>query len=245
MNPIDPNYSSNDAPGPQQTGLFWLIGAAIAAFILWQFWWGNYVLYPFTILATWFHEMGHGLTAMLLGGNFEKLLIFPNGSGVASNSGSLFLGRIGRALVAAGGPMGPAIVGAGLILSSRRHQNAHYTLMFLGCFLILSVLFWIRSVFGIIAISLWGLTLIWMSLKTNPWWQVWMIQFMGVQAIVSVYHQVDYLFMNQVIIGGQQMFSDTGQIARQLFLPHWFWAILIIIISFWLLVQSLRMAYDL
>jgi hypothetical protein len=245
MEPIDRNYSSDNEPQPEQMGLFWLIGAAIATVVLWQFPWGDYILYPFTILATWFHEMAHGLTAMFLGGDFQSLLIFPNGSGVASHSGSLFLGPIGRALVAAGGPMGPAVTGAALILSSRRHRNAHYALMFLGCFLMLSVLLWVRSLFGIIAISLWGLTLIWMSLKTSPWWQGWMIQFMGVQAIVSVYHQVDYLFMNRVVIGGQQMFSDTGQIAQQLFLPHWFWAILIVIASCWLLVQSLRFAYDL
>jgi hypothetical protein len=83
-------------------GISWLIGAAAVTLLLWQFSWGNYILYPFSILATWFHEMGHGLTALFLGGNFHKLVMLPNGSGYAVHSGSLFLGPIGRALVAAG-----------------------------------------------------------------------------------------------------------------------------------------------
>lgn len=53
---------------------------------LWQTTLGSYLLYPFTILATWFHEMGHGLAALLTGNSFERLLIFPDGSGLALSS---------------------------------------------------------------------------------------------------------------------------------------------------------------
>jgi hypothetical protein len=49
--------------------------------------------------------------------------------------------------------------------------------------------------------------------------------------------------MNKAVIDGQQMVSDTGQIAQQLFLPHWFWAFLIIAITFGLLYFSFRIAY--
>ena len=106
----------------EKMGLSWLIIAAIATVVLWQFPWGNYILYPFTILATWFHEMAHGLAAIILGGNFQKLVLYPNGSGVAqyTSTGSLFLGPIGRALVAAAGLMGPPIAGGLFIVASRK-----------------------------------------------------------------------------------------------------------------------------
>ncbi len=73
--------------------------------------------------------MGHGLTAVLLGGEFHRLEIYPDGSGLAIHSGELFLGRVGQALVAAAGPMGPPLAGALFILASRRHSTTRLGLV--------------------------------------------------------------------------------------------------------------------
>ncbi|MEC4816748.1 MAG: M50 family metallopeptidase [Scytonema sp. PMC 1069.18] len=221
-------------------GLTWLIAAAIATAVLWQVPGGDYILYPFTILATWFHEMGHGLMALLLGGNFQQLRIFPNGSGVAFHSGALYLGSIGRALVAAAGPMGPPIAGAALILASRSFKAAHLSLMALSGLLLLSTLVWVRSLFGIVAIPLIGLIILGIALKAPRWVQGFAVQFLGVQACISTYHQVDYLFTASA---GPGLLSDSAQIQRNLFLPYWFWGGLMAIASLAILVQSLRIAY--
>ena len=222
-------------------GFFWLVAAALITISLWQIPAGAYILYPFTILATWFHEMGHGLAAIILGGNFQQLQIYGDGSGVAFHSGRLYLGSIGRALVAAAGPMGPPIAGAGLILASRKFQTASVCLKILGGLLLFSVLVWVRSLFGIVAISLLGLTILGISLKAAPWFQGFSVQFLGVQACISTYHQLDYLFSSNA---GSLGLSDTAQIQRQLFLPYWFWGGLMAIASLVILVQSLRVAYD-
>ena len=103
----------------QSTWWLWLLLAAFVTVALWQMPFGNFVLYPFTILATWFHEMGHGLTAIALGGRFEKLMIFSSGSELAYHGGHLALGSFGRALVSAGGLMGPPVAGMTLLLASR------------------------------------------------------------------------------------------------------------------------------
>lgn len=223
-----------------QMGFTWLLGAAIATILLWQVPGGDYILYPFTILATWFHEMGHGLMALLLGGQFQQLQIFGNGSGVAYHSGGLYLGPIGRAFVAAAGLMGPPIAGAALIIASRNFKAAHLSLTILGGFLLISTLIWVRSLFGIVAIPLIGLIILGIALKANRWVQGFTIQFLGVQACVSTYHQVDYLFSYSA---GPGLLSDTAQIQRQLFLPYWFWGGLMAIASLVILVQSLRIAY--
>ena len=121
---------------------FWgLIVAGILTVVLWQIPGGNYILYPFTILATWFHEMAHGLTALVLGGRFTKLLIFSNGSGAAYYSGPLLLGTFGQVLVVAAGPMGHRWRAA-LILSSRSLRAASITLKVLGSFLLISTAVW-------------------------------------------------------------------------------------------------------
>lgn len=227
-------------PEVERMGLTWLIAAAIATTILWQLPTGNYILYPFTILATWFHEMGHGLMALMLGGNFQKLEIFGNGSGVATYAVRTSLGPIGPGLVAAAGPMGPPIAGAFLLLASRSFKAASLSLKILGGFLLLSTLIWVRSSFGFVAIPLLGLIILGIALRTPRWVQGFAVQFLGVQACVSTYHQLDYLFSYSA---GPLGISDTAQMQRYLLLPYWFWGGLMAIASLIILVQSLRVAY--
>ncbi len=224
----------------EQMGLTWLVAAAIITVVIWQIPIGNYILYPFSILATWFHEMGHGLMVLMLGGQFQRLEIFSNGSGVAHYTLSRTWGYLGMGLVAASGPMGPPIAGASLILASRSLKTASWSLKILGGFLLLSTLIWVRSWFGLVAIPLLGLIILGVALKTPLWLQGFVIQFLGVQACVSTYHQLDYLFS---YTAGPLGLSDTGQMQRYLFLPYWFWGLLMALASLIILIQSLRVAY--
>ncbi len=88
-----------------------LVILALGSWMLWQTYWGSLLLYPFTILSTWFHEMGHGIAAMLTGNTFDRLLIYPDGSGLALSLRPADSSRFVDALVAAGGPLGPPIAG--------------------------------------------------------------------------------------------------------------------------------------
>ena len=211
--------------------LLGLLLAALVTVALWQLPFGNFVLYPFTILATWFHEMGHGLTAIFLGGRFEKLMVFSNGSGLAYHSGHLALGTLGRALVSAGGLMGPPIAGAGLLLASRHRKSARLALFALGLLLLLSTLIWVRSFYGWLMLPLLGFVILYLSLESNGRLQMLSAQFLGVQACISSYQHLDYLFSHSATIGGRMMLSDTGRIALLLVLPHWFWGGLIALAS--------------
>lgn len=233
-----PEQSSTAAV--DRSGFLGLIAVAVLTVVLWQVPGGNYALYPFTILATWFHEMAHGLMAVLLGGRFTKLVIYANGSGVAYYSGPLFLEPIGRALVAAAGPMGPPLAGAVLILASRSMRAASLGLKVLSIFLFVSTAVWVRSLFGFVAIPIIGLLVMGISLKGSNRLQSLAVQFLGVQACVSTYRQIDYLFSYSA---GPLGISDTAQIQQILLLPYWFWGGLIALSSLCILVQSLRVAY--
>jgi hypothetical protein len=220
---------------------FWgLVGAAALTVVLWQIPGGNYILYPFTILATWFHEMAHGLTALLLGGSFTKLLIFSDGSGAAYYSGPLLLGTLGKVLVAAAGPMGPPVAGAALILTSRSPNAASITLKLLGSFLLISTAVWVRSLFGVVTIPLMGIAVLGVAFKGPERAQGVLVQFLGVQACVSTYRQIDYLFSYSA---GPLGISDTAQIQQALLAPYWFWGGLIAVSSLLILVMSLRTVY--
>lgn len=222
-----------------QMGFWGLISAGVVTVILWQIPGGNYILYPFTILATWFHEMAHGLTALLLGGSFTKLVVFSNGSGAAYYTGPLFFGTIGKVLVAAAGPMGPPVAGAALILASRSPKSASMTLKLLGSFLLFSTAVWVRSFFGVVSIPLMGAAVLGIAFKGSERLQRGLVQFLGVQACASTYRQIDYLFSNSA---GPLGISDTAQIQQALLLPYWFWGGLIAVSSILILVMSLRVA---
>ncbi len=90
------------------------------------------------------------------------------------------------------------------------------------------------------AIPLLGLSILGTGLKAPRWLQGFTVQFLGVQACVSTYQQLDYLFSYSA---GPLGLSDTAQIQQQLLLPYWFWGTLMAIASLIILVQSLRLAY--
>lgn len=220
-----------------------LLGIALASIILWQTALGSVLLYPFTILATWFHEMGHGIAAMLTGRGFERLLIFADGSGVAQSLRPADGYRLTDALVAASGPLGPAIAGALLIISSRAPTATRNALAVLGVALVVSTLIWVRSLTGWLVLPALGIAIVVLARRGSLPWQRFAIQFLGVQACISAWQQFDYLFSAGGNVGGQLQRSDTGAIADVLLLPYWFWDASISAAILALLWWSFRLAF--
>lgn len=220
----------------------WLLLSAAVTIVLWRLPWGNYLLYPFTILATWFHEMGHGLAALVLGGSLHQLILWPDGSGLALFSIGEDPGRIVSALTAAGGPLGPVVCGALFILSGRNARSASAALYLLGLALALSVVLWVRPLFGIVAISGWAVAILLLAFRAPDWAREFGIQFLGVQACVSAYRSLGYLFTQRAKVGGKMMTTDTYSMQDALLLPHWFWALAIVAVSAGILILALRTA---
>ena len=63
-------------PGSQEEQVGRLILAGVLVLFLPALPFGNFLIWPFVILTTWFHEMGHGLTALLTGNAFDLLVIY-------------------------------------------------------------------------------------------------------------------------------------------------------------------------
>ena len=233
---------TNIESGNKKKNLIILISITVITIALWQIPGGQWIIYPFTILGTWFHEMGHGLTALILGGDFIKLEILASGSGLAVHSGALFFGDIGRAMVAAGGPLGPTIAGACFIALSSNSKMTKVFLYILGFIMVISVVIWIRSLTGAIFITAFGLIILTIAIKFNDNVKSISLQILGVQACASVYLSFGYLFSAGANVGGNNYLSDTAVISGALFLPYWFWGGLIILLSIFLIFKSLKFA---
>jgi hypothetical protein len=199
----------------------YIVAFAALTILAWQTEMGTLALLPFTLLSTWWHEMAHGLTAAFFGAHFERLVIFPNGSGYAQSSGGLW--AVAQAVVSAAGLLGPSIAGSLMIIASRSRRATRLALLGLGIALIASTLIWVRSLTGWIVLPLFALAAFAIAVRGSRKWQRIAVEFLGVQGAVSVYQHIGYLFSPGGVVGGQLVRSDTGQIADALILPYCFW----------------------
>lgn len=229
-------------PGSQAEQVGRLILAGFLVIALPAFPFGNYVIYPFYLLTTWFHEMGHGITAELVGQDFQQLMIYADGSGVAESYVDTDASPFTRASIAAGGPLAPSIIGSLLIVASAHERYWRPTLFVLAAAIIVSVAIYVRSNIGWAVLPLMGALMVLIAWRASDGVVRFSLQFLGILAAMSMLQDWDYLFSEQAMVGGTPMLSDTGQIEANLFLPHWFWAAAIILVSTIMIGASLKYA---
>ena len=218
-------------PGSQGEAIGRLAVAGIVVMMLPALPFGAFLAYPFFILTTWFHEMGHGLTALLLGQDFQQLVIFPDGSGFAEYQVGGSVPRVVQAAIAAGGPLAPSLAGAGLIVASA-HPRAWRPVLWLAVAAILaSVVIWVRSATGWWALPVAAAVIALVAWRGSASWARFTLQFLGVMGAMSAFTAWRYLLTEQVMIEGQAILSDTGAIAAVLGLPYWFWAGAILLVA--------------
>jgi hypothetical protein len=229
-------------PGSQteQLGRLALAGLVVIALPALPF--GNFIVYPFMILTTWFHEMGHGLAALAVGQEFRQLMIFANGSGVAESAVAADAPWWVGVAIAAGGPLGPTLVGALLILASARARLWRPSLWLMAAAILGSALIWVRSPVGLIVLPLVAALLGLVAARGKPGLARFTLQFIGLLGAMSMLRDFDYLFTREAMIDGQRILSDTGQIAAITGLPHWLWAGAILAISALMVGMSLKFA---
>lgn len=229
-------------PGSQAEQVGRLVLAVVVILFLPALPFGNYLIYPFSILTTWFHEMGHGMTALLLGHDFERLMIFPDGSGIAESRLDAGTGVLSQAAIAAGGPLAPSVVGSLLIIASAQKKYWRPALTVLALSIVVSTAFYVRSGVGLAMLPLVAALIGLIAWRASDGLARFALQFLGVLAAMSMLRDFDYLFTERANIGGNAMLSDTGAIEAALFLPHWFWAAVIILISTVMIGASLKYA---
>jgi hypothetical protein len=219
---------------------------AIVVIAIWQLPYLGWVQYPFILLGTWFHEMGHGVASLIVGGTFEFLEIYKNGGGVAyANLGNSYLpSSLAKAIMAAGGLLGPAIIGAIFIAAAKYHKSSMILLRLLVGVIILSLLLWIRSFWGLIVMSAYVFVLLGIMYLKNRKLEVITILFLGLQCILSTYLQIDYLFTKQFQRNGVVQISDTQAIAENTFGFYWLWALVIMFFSGIILWKSFKFYFN-
>ncbi len=236
------NLSGNlaEATGAENRLMAYFWVAAAISLILPRIPYGRMVLYPFTLLGTWAHEMGHGLFAILVGGSFDRLVLYQNLGGTAYSSG---VGTFSRALVAAGGLLGPALAGGLIIVLGSREATARWVLAGLTVALALSLVLFVRNAFGWGSIAVIAAVLGVMAFYGPEVVRVFVAQLIGIQFCLASWSTLDYMFTKNFVRDGQVIDSDTQEIAEVLLLPYWFWGGLIALISLMIMASSFYVAW--
>jgi len=193
--------------------------------------------WPLVLLSTLAHELGHGLAAAVLGGRFEALRMYPDASGVATWSGPL--GRIGVAMVAGAGLVGPALAAFCMLAFGRTPRGARMMLGCVGTGLVVVALLVARNPFGFVFILLLAGTLIAVATRSDRLAQMTVV-LIAVQLALAVFSRSDYLFTQTAMTSAGPAPSDVTVMASALLLPYWFWGILCGALSLALLAAGAR-----
>ncbi len=198
-----------------------LLGSVVLTLAVYIIPFGRIVGYPFLLLSTLMHEMGHGITAVALGARFHTFQMWPDGSGVANISG--VTGRVSQAVVAAGGLVGPAIASAVLFAVGRHVTPARISLSILGALLIVAEFLVVKGLFGYMFVAFLAGACLFIAQQRREWLAQLTVVFFAVQLACSVFSRSDYLFTPVAHTSQGLMPSDVAVMAQALVLPYWFW----------------------
>jgi peptidase M50B-like protein len=143
-----PYPSHLPSPQPDAVARKVLLVSAAVTLALYMIPFGRYLARPLLLLSTLAHEMGHGITALLLGGSFRRLAVWPSGAGMADLDLAGF-GRIRQGLTLAGGLVGPSVAAALCFALGKTGQGARWCLLGVGLLLAAAEILVVRNLFGL------------------------------------------------------------------------------------------------
>lgn len=184
----------------------------VAAFIVDYF---PLINLPFLWSETFFHEISHGLAALLTGGMIQNISLYFNGSGLCTTSGGA------RFIVTFSGYAGSALWGL-LIYSVAGTLSQSKTKIMAGvmvAMLAVTILLWARDLSTIIILLI-LLLMYTMPLVKSLWFSMkFFIQLVGVFVMLDAIRSPLYL------LDGRDL-GDGASLANQTWLPEIFWVAL-------------------
>jgi hypothetical protein len=191
--------------------------------------------YPFRLLLTLIHELGHGLAALLTGGEFIRFQISANGSGLAYTAGGW------RLIVIPAGYLGVALFGALLITIGHNHRLSRAVMGLIGAGMgWLAIRYAVPTIFsgplltGLLTTGA-GLTFaglfLWVAGKASPKMIIFLTHVVAIQAGLTAFSDLFTL----IGLAGQfasAPANDARSMAQLTFIPALLWAVLWIVVAF-------------
>mmetsp|Transcript_14698 Transcript_14698/g.20987 ORF Transcript_14698/g.20987 Transcript_14698/m.20987 type:complete len:337 (+) Transcript_14698:219-1229(+) len=191
---------------------------------------GNYALYPFTIFSTWIHESCHGIAALLVGGKVQWLKIYANTSGLTMTI--INPTKFNGSFVSSAGYCGTAITGGILLLFRKIPWASRCLMVLLGTIMIVSVIVYVRNVFGMVSVSILSGIFFLGSYFLNNFWIMEVLAFVAAATCLNSIMYISYLFgQSQGSVGGELRSTDAYAMQLYTGVSRYFWATLWMLLS--------------
>ena len=214
--------------------MFWLL-----VFAIWMAGQVPVLGKPFRLLATWVHELGHGLGAILTGGSFDQMVISPNFSGLAHTfTGSDWQ----RVIVLLGGLLGPACAGAIMLIMTRRFNLSRLALFLLSAALIATLVLWAGDNFTRFSVLGFAIVVTVIAVKAPPLIRSLCAHIIALSFCLNAVVDFGYFFMSSKKAGLDGVVTDTSALANIVGGPHIFWALVPSILSIIILFGAFRLS---
>lgn len=204
---------------------------------------GQTIGYPLILVSTFVHEMGHGITALIIGLDFTSFQMWSDGSGVANIKGSAT--AVDQALTAAGGLLGPSIFAAFCFMAAKKQAISRIFLSLCGVGMIMAEFLYVRNTFAWVFVGVLAAMFLWFAQQSRDWLAKAALVFLGIQLSLSVFSRSDYLFTETALTSQGTMASDVAVIAQALSMPYWFWgaacgvfSVIILLFGLWSYVRK-------
>lgn len=223
--------------------------ALLASLLLWNLPFGGVLLYPFKLLATWLHELSHGVVMIVTGNGLDRVVIYRDTSGLAHARGEA--GPTALAFIAAAGYMGTALWGALLLVVTPTARAARTALLVFAVLLGVSTLLVVDAprgdTFGQWAVGSMAVVVAVAALALPSRWRLAVAHFIAAQACVNALLDIRVLFRPEQIVNGVKTESDAHSMARATFgttdqWALWFWAVTWLVWSLVVLYVALRLS---
>jgi hypothetical protein len=193
-----------------------LIGMFLVALFLWD--WA--FMYPIKVFVVLLHELGHGLAAVVSGGEIVRIELSANLGGVCWSRGGWSV------LVLPAGYLGSMAFGGLILIGAARTRHDRWISTGLGVLVVLATLLYVRGLFGFGFGLGFGLLLIALGRfapeAVNDLW----LKFLGLTS--SMYAVID---IKEDLISRTVPGSDAWAMSEAFLLPAVFWGVLWIAIA--------------
>ncbi|HOT28262.1 MAG TPA: M50 family metallopeptidase [Candidatus Ozemobacteraceae bacterium] len=184
------------------------MGIPVVLFVLSLVFWDSILVFPFKILTVFFHELSHGLAAVVTGGSIEGISLSTDQSGFCITRGG------SRWLVLTAGYLGSLLWGAALLLAAARTRHDRAITQFLGAGMLIITALYVRSLFGFLFCAAFGGALLYLGKNGS---ELFCDQFLRYLGLTSCYYVL--IDIKSDLIDRTIPISDAYRLAEMWHLP--------------------------